>query len=537
MNPRETLSADEWEKIKKKKLKKVLKEAEVMEKLESRDHIVELKNYDYISNEKTTDILMRMELLTNLNDYLLGTAENSEIRLKEQVIKIGIDLCKGLEECEAERIVHCDIKPENIFVNKSNTFKLGDFGLSHKFAASSLLGSMGTRMYMSPEAAGYGKHIDYRSDIYSLGIVLYELLNDRKIPFSSDSFDSDKIEDAITRRMSGEKIVYPIHERGQLWTIIQKACQFESKDRYQHASEMRRDLEKLKYEERNDSIRNDLEITIESDIGSTIEEKSYRDKNTNYLEKIIDKQKGKKQGKETAGKGLTTKKKWKINSKQVTKLVTIGFIIMFFVGTQRVVSQPSGFKIIQEVQNFFGDCYYHGKYYEGAVSWYNKAASKGNVSAQINLGNCYYDGVGVKKDYKEAVEWYKKAAEQGDSSAQNGLGNCYYSGEGVEQDYKEAVKWYKKAAEQEYAEGQCSLGACYYNGEGVKKNYKEAVKWYKKAAEQGNARGQYNLGYCYEEGLGIKKNLEKALYWYKKAVDNGLEYAKEAKKRIEKQLE
>jgi len=290
MNLRETLSADEWEKIKKENLKKVLKEAEVMEKLESRDHIVELKNYEHISNEKTTDILMRMELLTNLNDYLLGTAENSEIRLKKQVIKIGIDLCKGLEECEAEQIVHCDIKPENIFVNKSNTFKLGDFGLSHKFAASSLLGSMGTKMYMSPEAAGYGKRIDYRSDIYSLGIVLYELLNDRKIPFSSDSFDSDKIEDAITRRMSGEKIVYPIHERGQLWTIIQKACQFESKDRYQHASEMRRDLEKLKYEERNDSIRNDLEITIESDIGSTIEEKSYRDKSRNYQKNVKEKE-------------------------------------------------------------------------------------------------------------------------------------------------------------------------------------------------------------------------------------------------------
>ncbi len=146
---------------------------------------------------------------------------------------------------------------------------------------------------MSPEAFDVLSKVDIRTDIYSLGITMYQDLNDGMPPFWKDG-DYDARENAIRTRLSGTAIPIPKKDNGQLWKIVQKASQFNRENRYQHASEMRRDLEKLKYEERNDSIRNDLEITIESDIGSTIEEKSYRDKNTNYLEKIIDKQKGKK---------------------------------------------------------------------------------------------------------------------------------------------------------------------------------------------------------------------------------------------------
>ena len=86
-----------------------------------------------------------------------------------------------------------------------------------------------------------------------------------------------------------------------------------------------------------------------------------------------------------------------------------------------------------------------------------------------------------------------KKAESGDRDAQIKLGRCYYQGLGVTKDYKEAVKWFTKAAEQGHREAKFYLGQCYYRGEGVTKNKKEAVKWYTKAAKQGDKRAKKAL--------------------------------------------
>ncbi|MCH5180405.1 MAG: sel1 repeat family protein [Erysipelotrichales bacterium] len=86
--------------------------------------------------------------------------------------------------------------------------------------------------------------------------------------------------------------------------------------------------------------------------------------------------------------------------------------------------------------------------YKKATEWYMKAAEYDNVTAQIYLGICYENGLGVTKDYKRASEWYLKAAEKGDATAQFYLGECYHYGYGVNKDKKQAIEWYTKAAEQ-----------------------------------------------------------------------------------------
>ena len=110
-----------------------------------------------------------------------------------------------------------------------------------------------------------------------------------------------------------------------------------------------------------------------------------------------------------------------------------------------------------------------------------KRSKQGDLDAQIELGNCYYNGKGVEQDYLEAIKWYLKAANQGNASSQDMLGDCYYNGKGVEQDYLEAVKWYSKAANQGNKWSQNSLGRCYKNGYGIERNPYEAVKWYEKS--------------------------------------------------------
>ena len=176
-------------------------------------------------------------------------------------------------------------------------------------------------------------------------------------------------------------------------------------------------------------------------------------------------------------------------------------------------------------QTDLGKCYYEGKgeskELTEAVKWWRKAADQGYARAQCNLGLCYLKGDGVSKDMEEVVKWYRLAADQGYAKAQFNLGWCYETGNGVDKDITEAVKWYRLAADQGYAEAQCLLGLSYENGERVSKDMEEAVKWYLKAAEQGDAQAQFNLGVCYANGRGVSKDMTEAVRLYRLAAEQG----------------
>ena len=91
----------------------------------------------------------------------------------------------------------------------------------------------------------------------------------------------------------------------------------------------------------------------------------------------------------------------------------------------------------------------------------------------------------MTQDYAEAVQWYSKAAEKGHVGAQNNLGWMYERGRGLTHDYAEAVKWYRKAAEQGYAKAQYNLGRMYNQGNGVPQSDVNALMLFELAAAQG----------------------------------------------------
>lgn len=123
--------------------------------------------------------MIRMELLTPLNEY---TREKGTWG-KDEVIHLGIDICKALEICQKYDIIHRDIKPENIFVADYGNFKLGDFGIARIASQTSGASTRaGTNAYMAPEIYR-GEHYGKTVDLYSLGLVLYRLLNDNRLPF------------------------------------------------------------------------------------------------------------------------------------------------------------------------------------------------------------------------------------------------------------------------------------------------------------------------------------------------------------------
>ena len=218
-----------------------VKEFKLMSKLKGNSNIVSYEDHDIKKHENGIgwDILIRMELLTPLGEYLAQNKPDADT-----VIKLGIDICKALEVCQKHNIIHRDIKPSNIFVSGNGDFKLGDFGVARTLEkTSSGLSKKGTYTYMAPEVYK-GEKYNSDVDIYSLGILMYKLLNNNMEPFRTNKTYSDG-EKALAMRMSGEKIPAPSQAEGRLAEVVLKACSYNPKERYENSVQMRTELEKI----------------------------------------------------------------------------------------------------------------------------------------------------------------------------------------------------------------------------------------------------------------------------------------------------
>ena len=164
----------------------------------------------------------------------------------ERAIRIAIGICRALEYIHAHGVVHRDLKPENIMVDANDTVKLIDFGIAGKegsrrltFAKFSQI--MGTPEYISPEQVK-GKRGDGRSDVYALGVMLYEMLTG-KAPFQGPNPFAIMNDRMLNNPIPPREIDPSISP--QLQEVIYRALERDPKNRYATAREMARDLEHL----------------------------------------------------------------------------------------------------------------------------------------------------------------------------------------------------------------------------------------------------------------------------------------------------
>ena len=152
---------------------------------------------------------------------------------------------------------------------------------------------------------------------------------------------------------------------------------------------------------------------------------------------------------------------------------------------------------------------------------YIDAANQGDAEAQYQIGICYKEGTGVRKNMKMSAQWFTKSAEQGHAKAQFQIGLAYnFKIFGVKPDPQKALYWMTKSAEQGCVEAQETLGLNFYSDFGMSPNSSKAFYWLTKAAEQGSTNVLHNLGFFYFNGKGVKQDYEQAAYWFKKAVEN-----------------
>ena len=224
----------------KEQMQDLVREYSFMQKLGENPNVVHCQDLRTVQHDDGIgwDIYIRMELLKPLKIWLTDRYD------ERQVIRLGLNMCGALHGCHQRNIIHRDIKPENILVNEEGRFKLGDFGIA-KVSEKTATGTLtGTYSYMAPEIANR-QHYGASADIYSLGLVMYWMMNERTLPFlplGKKIPSGVQRQEAQDRRFSGEEIPAPINGSLELTRIVLKACAFDPKERYHTVQELAEDL-------------------------------------------------------------------------------------------------------------------------------------------------------------------------------------------------------------------------------------------------------------------------------------------------------
>lgn len=215
-------------------------EIKLMISLKGTQNIVTVEDYKVIehTDEIGWTIYIRMELLTSFSAY----AKDKPLEEKD-VIRLGIDICNALEFCNKLNVMHRDIKPENIFVSSFGIFKLGDFGIARKLEKATVgMSKKGTYNYMAPEIYAGSTSYDFKSDIYSLGIVLYKLMNNNRLPLldpHAQTITYQQLQDAFDRRMRGEDLPAPCNASAAFSSVILAACAHDPQKRFSNATALK----------------------------------------------------------------------------------------------------------------------------------------------------------------------------------------------------------------------------------------------------------------------------------------------------------
>ncbi|HVO29748.1 MAG TPA: serine/threonine-protein kinase, partial [bacterium] len=157
-------------------------------------------------------------------------------------LAVMVDVLKGLEHAHARGIVHRDIKPANIMVTKDGVAKIADFSIAQAQTMPSMTvtgATLGTPAYMSPEQAAGGRPVDARTDLFSAGVILFEMLSGKR-PFEGDTYASI-ISQLLTVTPPDLHEIDPVVP-ASITRVVKRALEKDPDRRYQSAADFRRDL-------------------------------------------------------------------------------------------------------------------------------------------------------------------------------------------------------------------------------------------------------------------------------------------------------
>lgn len=231
----------------------VAEEIKNMYRLGDKPHLVHCINHTYrdiIGDDGDVigfDVLIQMEYYTTLTEYINSRGAMSP----RQVAKLAFQIGEALRSMQEINMLHRDIKPDNIYVDDKGEFYLGDFGIAKQTRAGSFATFVGTQPFMAPEVwnarTPNEQHYGASADIYSLGITLYYLLNEDRLPLVNEGDNRNAVDAAIFSRLSGKNFGKPKNGSDKLKQLVMDCCAFDPADRIPNAEKFLAALEDLFY--------------------------------------------------------------------------------------------------------------------------------------------------------------------------------------------------------------------------------------------------------------------------------------------------
>lgn len=442
---------------------------------------------------------------TDLNKLIEGNKAQGEVYSVNEAKAIIGDVLNGLETLHQRGIIHRDIDPSNIRICVDGSTKLMDFGIARltggKTKSLTGVGTLiGKPNYSPPEQIrGESDNIKMNTDLYALGVTIYEMLTSNA-PFEKGN-EFDTMQAQVNDPLPRSKHLSP-----SLYQFLKIATAKDQAKRYQTVAEFRQAFE--------------LALS-----------------NVWWKEKSVQMMAGAAVLAVVLGlSGLLwywhNVKNYKANATKAAH----------FLGIARYDSAQYYF---QKADDYYGTDstqqriamlhslvpgmadFYDAKY-KSAFEKLKKASELGSGDADYYLGELTYNGLGTVKDYQTGWKYSTSAAERGFRMAYWRMAYAYQTGKGVKKDiyqsdkyYLEAVEAMKKLAEANDPEALGNLGMMYSNGDGVPRNEKLALEYMLRSAKTGYAFLQSNLAQMYLYGSGTPVNLPEAVRWYRSSAQKG----------------
>lgn len=199
-----------------------------------------------------------------------------------RALNIFIQILSAFDYAHSKGIVHRDIKPSNIILDENDTPKVLDFGIAKILQKDFNLTKAGTKMgsllYMSPEQV-MGRDVDFRSDIYSLGILLYEMLT-ATLPYNTNS--EYEVMDSILKQPIPDLNLLSSHFPNNLGRLVNKACEKFPEDRFNSANDFINAIEQIGYKANKKST---VKVNVSPDLNKTVLRNNYQTYNYSKPEK------------------------------------------------------------------------------------------------------------------------------------------------------------------------------------------------------------------------------------------------------------
>jgi len=473
-------------------------------------------------------------------------------------VRVAEKVCEALEHAHSRGVLHRDLKPSNILFTQDGEPKLGDlgFGLILATELSSLMGksmSVGTVAYTSPEQA-LSKPFDGRSDLYSLGAVLYEMVTGRP-PFLGENLAA----------VVGQHLSLPpappswrVPEiPANLEALILRLLAKSPEERPENAAVLRDELHAI-----GEQIRASIEASIPSIAAlnarhltpaATIESSPARPappapaehappaRDTGVIAARPARADRARTASVASGASIWMTRALAAASRRPALSASLAILLAIGFGAPRLERAWEDYRAAQialrglpAAGGSVADSRDRSPRLarEEAPSRALSPAARllamaqgGDAHAQAGLGDMYLYGRGVSKDFDLALNWLRKAAQQGDTDAKLDLGLMSAKGEGVPQDYSEALQWFYQSASQGNPNAQFNLAELYLLGEGVATDYAVGVEWLRKSAAQNCQEAECELAGLYRDGRGVTQDYTAALDLLRKAAVQGSDQA------------